>query len=381
MKPVLQLDDVWVEYPGARQGWLQRLGLRAPPAKPALEGVDLTLRAGEALGIVGDNGAGKTTLLRVACGVLSPARGRVGVTPRARALLELGAGFDPSRTGWDNARFLASMLGIAAPALEAARGEVEQLTGASLEAPTRTYSQGMILRLAFAVSTLDGPELLLVDEAFLVGDRGFRAVARARVAALRAAGAGLLLAGHDHEVVRQECPRTLWLHQGKVMALGGTDEVLDAYFSHGLAPTTPAPDLAGTLRRVQRLGAPGPLRAGECLRVRVHLAPGAEPLAVAARLFDEIGTELWGGRGHAIAERGPLGSEVELTLGPLPLSPGEYRLELGVAHPDGRGCVRVPDALVFGVVGGAEGRGPLRLEASWGDPGEAEAADHRSTQG
>ncbi len=384
--PVLRFREVHLAYPRQGTTLAERLGLVATPAHPALVGIDLTVGAGEAVGVIGDNGAGKTTLLRTAAGVLTPDRGSVGVTPRVRPLLELGAGFDPHRSGWENAGFLAALLGIDEAVFEAAREGIEELAGAPLEAPTRGYSQGMLLRLAFAVSTLDQPELLLVDEGFLVGDLAFRARARERVGRLREAGAALLLAGHDHELIRQECDRVLWMERGRIRAEGPTDQVLDAYHA-GLAaaadPGRPAPGRGPTLVGT-RSRRPGAIRAGQCLDLVVTVAgagagagfprgPGDDGFELGVRLFDASGTELWGGSAPGRFQGAAGVRELGVTFPALPLAPGRYRIEIGFRAEDGSWCRRYPDAFAFQVVGEAGTRGPLRLEVRWDEAAEVRA--------
>lgn len=364
---LLRLSKVDLSYPLPRRTWAERLGLVSTGTAPALRSVDLAVHVGEALGIVGDNGAGKTTLLRVAAGVLGVDAGAVEAVPGVRALLELGAGFDPSRTGWENARFLAAMTGVRREVLEASRDEIEELAGASLDVPTRTYSQGMLLRLAFAVSILDAPRVLLVDEAFLVGDRGFRARARERIHALRAAGTALVIAGHDHELLREECDRVVWLDRGEVRADGEVEAVLDRYHAFTSGAGGPVGDATGPgLVAVRRRGGARALRPGDPLELDLHLSAGrGERVAVGARLFDEFGHQLWGGRDPGEVAVGPSGAVVEVALSRLPLAPGRYRLEVGVLDLASGECRRTPDAFVFQVLGEVTGRGRLALDVRW----------------
>lgn len=356
--PVLVLRDLRWSYRLPARHPLEFLGLRPRRETCVLDGLDLEVRPGEALGLVGGNGAGKSTTLRLAAGILRPRHGSVLVRGRVRALLELGAGFDPSRSGWANACFLADVLEVDAATLEAQRQAVEELVGADLQRPLRTYSQGMILKLAFAVSTLDAPDLLLVDEAFLVGDAFFRGRALETVRRLRAAGTAVIFAGHDLEVVRRLCDRAVWLDGGRLRSDGSPEEVLADYLGAGAGPSHGP--LAGLT-----LESDGPARPGARLAVHFDLdAPVAAAAHVGLRIFTADGLELAGMRGPTLLmPAGP--SRRTLEVPALPLAPGAYRLEAGVVDQRGQVLARVPDAARLRVLGDAAGRGPVDLGARW----------------
>ena len=208
------------------------LGRRPPRVTvEALRGVSLELQRGEALGLIGRNGSGKTTLLRLVAGVYRPDRGEVQVNGRRAALLELGAGFHPELSGWENAEVAALAAGLSRRELEARKQEIAAFAGldGALDAPLRTWSAGMVLRLGFAVATALDPDLLVVDEVLAVGDLAFQARCLERVAALRARGAALLLASQDLARVETHCARAVWLDQGRVAQEGPAAEVCAAY--------------------------------------------------------------------------------------------------------------------------------------------------------
>ena len=199
----------------------------------ALRDVSFSVRRGEAFGIVGTNGSGKSTLLRMIAGVLRPTSGSVDVRGRLSALLELGSGFSPEFTGRENVFLNASLLGLSREETESRFGDIERFAGIGefIDQPIRTYSSGMVLRLAFAVSAFVDPEILIVDEALAVGDIAFRQRCMRRIHELRANGATLLFVSHDAGDVKALCERCLWLDQGKQHLLGEADEVIAQYLS------------------------------------------------------------------------------------------------------------------------------------------------------
>jgi homopolymeric O-antigen transport system ATP-binding protein len=197
----------------------------------ALAELSFEVAPGEALAIVGKNGAGKSTLLRILAGIYRPDSGSVHVQGRRALLLELGAGFHPELSGRENARISALVAGLSDTEFEARSGEVfafAELSEEQLDAPVRTYSSGMAVRLGFAVAAHLDPALLVVDEVLAVGDVAFQAKCRTRIAELREAGTALVLASHAYGEVRETCSRAIWLEGGRVRQAGPTAEVLDA---------------------------------------------------------------------------------------------------------------------------------------------------------
>ncbi|MFV0680486.1 ABC transporter ATP-binding protein [Ottowia sp.] len=197
----------------------------------ALRDVSFELPRGQCLGVVGSNGAGKSTLLKLITGTLQPSQGVVQRQGRITAILELGAGFHPDFTGRQNLYFGGSLIGIEHE--EMARLEPEVLAfaeiGEAIDRPVKTYSSGMVVRLAFAMVTAVQPDLLIIDEALAVGDQHFQKKCVARIAAFRQAGCTVLFCSHSLYHVRHLCDASLWLDQGQVQALGETDDVLAAY--------------------------------------------------------------------------------------------------------------------------------------------------------
>lgn len=202
----------------------------------ALRDVSFELQPGEAVGILGRNGAGKSTLLQIIAGTLEPTSGSVQTTGRITALLELGSGFNPEFTGRENVFLNAQILGLSR---EDALARFDDIAGFAdigdfIDQPVKTYSSGMMMRLAFAVQTAVEPKVLIVDEALSVGDMFFQAKCMARIRRLVDDGVAILFVSHDVGAVRQLCNRAILLNNGKVMALGETRLVADRYMKHQL---------------------------------------------------------------------------------------------------------------------------------------------------
>lgn len=197
----------------------------------ALSDVTLQVRSGEILGVIGVNGAGKSTLMKVIAGILPPTQGRVVVRGNVAAMIELGAGFSPDLTGRENIVLYGALLGRP-PGLM--RDRLEEIAGWAdltefLDVPIRTYSSGMLARLAFAISSDAAPDVLVVDEVLAVGDAEFSVRSGRRMDALMRGGAAVVLVSHDLEALAERATRAVWLHAGRVMAEGDPGEVTQAY--------------------------------------------------------------------------------------------------------------------------------------------------------
>ena len=197
----------------------------------ALKEVSFELEPGESLGLVGPNGAGKSTLLNLATGLLEPDSGHVEVEGRVAALLELGAGFHYALTGAENLRINAALMGLSRRQTAERFDEIVEFSGVQefIHEPLRTYSSGMVLRLAFAVAVSADPDILLIDELIAVGDQAFQDKALEKIRSFQHAGKTMLLASHASELMTTLCERALWLDHGRIMMSGATREVVAAY--------------------------------------------------------------------------------------------------------------------------------------------------------
>lgn len=199
----------------------------------ALQGVDMDIRQGESIGIIGRNGAGKSTLLQIISQVLAPSSGHILVKGRVAALLELGAGLSPDMTGLENIRLYGSVLGLSTRTLNEQTQSIIQFAdiGDYIYKPVGTYSSGMFVRLAFAIATASVPDVLIVDEALSVGDGAFARKSFDRIMALKEQGVVLIFCSHTMYHIHALCEKALWLQDGKVMRFGRSDEVTSAYES------------------------------------------------------------------------------------------------------------------------------------------------------
>jgi lipopolysaccharide transport system ATP-binding protein len=200
----------------------------------AVHDVSFEVLKGEAFGILGRNGSGKSTLLQIIAGTLKPTRGSVSVTGRVAALLELGSGFNPEFTGRENVYLNGAILGLSRSEIDERFDRIAAFAdiGGFLDQATKTYSSGMLLRLAFAVQVQVEPDVLIVDEALAVGDALFQKRCFERIDHLRSNGTTLLFVSHDQEAVRSLTTRAMLLDGGKVRANGSPGEVLLEYRRH-----------------------------------------------------------------------------------------------------------------------------------------------------
>jgi len=199
----------------------------------AVHDVSFEVRRGETFCIVGENGSGKSTLLQMVAGILHPTSGTVDVSGRVSALLELGAGFNPEFSGRDNVYLNGSIMGLSTRQIDARYSEITGFAeiGDFINQPVKTYSSGMVVRLAFAVAINVDPEILLVDEALAVGDIYFRQRCMRKVHELRQRGVTILFVSHAVSDVKAIGDRAMWLDRGHMIAIGEPDKVVAKYLA------------------------------------------------------------------------------------------------------------------------------------------------------
>jgi len=235
----IQIKDGVLQYPLGTyaRGSLKSLVMsvfghreRTPSAQfvSALRGINLEIQQGERVALIGHNGSGKSTLLRAMAGIYPLASGSIKVSGKLGALLELGLGFESEATGRENIYYRGMAMGYSKKTLAKYEDEIVAFCGLGdfIDLPVRTYSAGMYVRLAFAISTAFSPEVLLVDEVFGAGDASFAKKAVARMQEIVRQSGIFVMATHDMGLVEEICTRAIWLEAGRILADGPTETVL-----------------------------------------------------------------------------------------------------------------------------------------------------------
>lgn len=405
----LRFESVWKGYPRwttgstTLRGALSRrfpLVVRGEEELWALRDLSLDLAAGESAGLIGHNGAGKSTTLRLAAGIGVPTRGRVLVADDTASVLSLGDLFDLDLSGRENALTAALAAGLRRREALARIDDMMAFAeiGGFEEAPMRTYSDGMRLRLAFGVIAQLEPDVLLMDEVMAVGDLGFQRRCMERIAEMRRGGTAVLLASHSLEQVVEECGRALWFERGRVRAHGPAEEVVRLYRTAMHDETqarTPRPEedetpqeglelsrnrfgsQEGGIRNVALLdGAARPtdiVAVGGELTVSFVIEPVAFALqdpvvgVTVTRVLDELTCYDTSSDGEGIA----LGLVddavvVRLGFGDLSLLPGEYWVDVGLYASDWEYAYDYHwRAYSFRVTGSAHDNGVFRPSHRW----------------
>jgi len=199
----------------------------------ALRNLNLDLRAGQRVGIIGHNGAGKSTLLRLLAGIYEPTRGKRLVDGRISSLFDLMVGFESDGTGWENIRYRGYLQGETPRSIKRKIKAIADFTelGEFLDMPVRYYSAGMLVRLGFAIATAIDPEILLIDEVLSVGDMSFQIRARQRLKEMIDRAQLLVVVSHDLNTVADLCNRGLWMDQGRLRMDGPMKDVIAAYIA------------------------------------------------------------------------------------------------------------------------------------------------------
>lgn len=199
--------------------------------KWVIQNISFTVNSGEAVGIIGMNGAGKSTLLKLITGTTKPTTGRVVMSGRVAAMLELGMGFHPDFTGRQNVYMSGQLLGYSTEEIQILMPEIEAFAeiGAYIDLPARVYSSGMQMRLAFSVATASRPDILIIDEALSVGDAYFQHKSFERIRQFRKQGTTLLIVSHDKAAIQSVCDRAILLNGGALALEGEPEAVMDYY--------------------------------------------------------------------------------------------------------------------------------------------------------
>ena len=395
--------------------------LRREDAIVALDGIDFEVRRGEAFGVVGGNGSGKSTLLKLIAGMLKPTTGRITVSGRVAALIELGAGFHPEISGRENVFINGAVLGLSRREIERRYDEIVEFSGLGgfMEEPVKNYSSGMYVRLGFAVAIHTDPDVLLVDEVLAVGDEAFSHRCLRRIEEFLASGRTILLVSHSLDLVGGLCDRVLWVQDGRQQLVAEPRRAIDAY-RQAVAEQEGREHLAAKERREAEIAAAEPvdaakaenaaeatataaekLPAAEVLRwgsreaeitgirllgkdevERYHLESGTDAIfeirARAARPLTDFvfgvgistprGAEVWGTNTDLerfLPESFEGDALVRLTCPALRLAPGEYVVDVAVHARDGAPYDYQKKAISFTVTARTGGVGLYFPEHSW----------------
>jgi ABC-2 type transport system ATP-binding protein len=236
---VIELQGVSVRYREKKIHSLKEALVRGFSAhhkaefRYGLRDVTLAIHHGESVGIIGPNGAGKSTLLRVAAGIIPPSVGTALSRGTVAPVMELGTGFEAELSGRENIFFNGALLGCSRAYMRARADEIIDFSGiaSSIDAPLRTYSTGMVARLAFAVATAIEAETILLDEILAVGDASFRRQCQSRIDRFVDNGATVVVVSHELDVVANLCSRVIWIDAGQIVADGAAEEVITRYGS------------------------------------------------------------------------------------------------------------------------------------------------------
>ncbi len=245
MKPVIVFDRVSKAYPLYHKmtHGIKNFLFDLPGAVKALRGarievlrdISFTVCQGESVGIIGRNGAGKSTLLMMIAGVLKPCSGTVTIRERISPLLELGSGFHPDLSGRENIELNGVLLGLSRREVAATQESIIEFSEIRdyIDQPIRTYSSGMVMRLAFSVVVHLDPRILLIDEILAVGDSAFQKKCLDMMMSIRRSGVTIVLVSHSLPEIEQMCERVIWLEDRTIRCCGPPSDVISAYTAHG----------------------------------------------------------------------------------------------------------------------------------------------------
>ena len=202
----------------------------------ALKNVTFDVAKGDVVGLIGSNGAGKSTLLKVVSGVMKPTEGKVEVDGVISPMIELGAGFDGDLTARENIYLNGAILGYSKEFLDSKFDEIVEFSELKdfLDVPVKNFSSGMVAKLAFSISTIVDPEILIVDEILSVGDIKFQEKSKNKMMSMINGGTTVLYVSHTLDSIRELCNKVVWLEHGKVVMAGETNKVCDAYYKKQL---------------------------------------------------------------------------------------------------------------------------------------------------
>lgn len=337
----------------------------------ALRDVSFEMAPGESIAFIGRNGAGKSTLLKLMCGLAKPDMGRIRIEGNVRALINLGAGFNPALSGLENIYNAASLAGFHSREIRATVDEIVAFAELeeAIDSPVQTYSSGMKARLGFAVAVHARPDILFIDEVLAVGDFAFQNKCFLRMEQLKRSGVTIVYVSHSHNMAIKLCERALWLHRGRIMAAGPSVETVQAYLAFleeeerakAPAKVTAAPEvnaseatdglygpITATLEHVQDIECTIHVDGESTTAIPVHsevvirfgftLERHVEGLSVTLNFFREDGllmgivTSLYENR---LGDKHEGRVECEVRIADLDFAPGAYAIVMPISEGQG----------------------------------------------
>ena len=231
VQDVYKTFDVYLDKANSLKEKLLFWNRNRKEVRGVLKGINLNIKKGEAVALIGVNGSGKSTLLKLMTKIIYPNKGKIITNGKLTSLLELGAGFHPDFSGRENIYFNASIFGLTKSQIDARLEQIIEFSELRqfIDNPVRTYSSGMFMRLAFAVAINVDADILLVDEILSVGDQHFQEKCLNKMKELKKEGKTMVFVTHSLDSAKELCDRTVWLHQGIIKMDGNTDEVIEDY--------------------------------------------------------------------------------------------------------------------------------------------------------
>ncbi len=231
VQDVYKTFDVYLDKANSLKEKLLFWNRNRKEVREVLKGINLNIKKGEAVALIGVNGSGKSTLLKLMTKIIYPNKGKIITNGKLTSLLELGAGFHPDFSGRENIYFNASIFGLTKSQIDARLEQIIEFSELRqfIDNPVRTYSSGMFMRLAFAVAINVDADILLVDEILSVGDQHFQEKCLNKMKELKKEGKTMVFVTHSLDSAKELCDRTVWLHQGIIKMDGNTDEVIEDY--------------------------------------------------------------------------------------------------------------------------------------------------------
>ena len=345
--------------------------LRPDETFTALDGVSFEVPRGTTFGVIGENGSGKSTLLKLLAGITKPTRGSLAVAGRISALIELGAGFHPEISGRENVAINGIMLGLTRREVDERFDEIVDFAELRefIDAPVKTYSSGMYMRLGFSVAIHVDPDVLLIDEVLAVGDEAFTRKCLDKIGEFHRRGKTIVLVTHSLGLVEKMCDETLWLRHGRKAGIGDPKRVVDAYLTYVAGgeeallardqAAAPAPEAETKpegyregrwgsreveITRVRLVDDRGQERhvfasgEGVTLRLEVEARAEVEDFVFGVGIFTADGVSVYGTNTHIedyVPRRAVGRGEVSLELSDLRLVEGTYLLDVAVHRRDG----------------------------------------------